>query len=162
MQSSVSWGGRRSSRACPVLVRSSGPADTHDIGIRLGKLLHAGDVVCLFGEIGAGKTTMIKGIASAFGINKRDITSASFTIIAEYDTSPPFYHVDLYRLEGDDDVFGTGVYDYLQGDGVAVIEWAERLDHVPDGAIRVLIEITGETDRTITLEGINEKDRNHL
>lgn len=141
-----------------MLLSSSGPDDTRAIGEKLGKLLKPGDVICLFGEIGSGKTTMVKGIASAFGISDRDITSASFTIIAEYETSPPFYHVDLYRLKGDGDVFGTGLYDYLEGDGVAVIEWAERLDHVPEGAVRVMIGISGDTERHIDIKGIDEKD----
>lgn len=143
-------------------LKSSGPEETISIGKRIGSILKAGDVVCLYGDIGAGKTTLIKGIASAFGIADRDVTSASFTIIAEYDTSPTFYHIDLYRLEGGGDVFETGLYDYLNRDGVVVIEWAERLDGVPEGSIRVSIDITDESTRTLIIEGFDEKDRNHL
>ena len=69
------------------------------IGFRLGNLLRPHSVVCLYGELGAGKTTFVKGIAQALGISDRDITSASFTIIAEYDSEIPLYHIDLYRLE---------------------------------------------------------------
>jgi tRNA threonylcarbamoyladenosine biosynthesis protein TsaE len=145
-----------------VELKSSGPEETISIGKWIGSILKAGDVVCLFGDIGAGKTTLIKGIASVFGIAERDVTSASFTIIAEYDTSPPFYHVDLYRLEGGGDAFDTGLYDYLNRDGVAIIEWAERLDEVPEGSIRISIDITNELKRTLTIEGIDEKDRNNL
>jgi tRNA threonylcarbamoyladenosine biosynthesis protein TsaE len=145
-----------------VELKSSGPDETISIGRKLGTILKAGDVACLYGDIGAGKTTLIKGIASAFGIAERDITSASFTIIAEYDTSPPFYHVDLYRLEGGGDVFETGLYDYLNRDGVVIIEWAERLEEVPEGSIRVSIDITDDSKRTLTIEGVNEKDWNNL
>ena len=143
-------------------LKSSGPDETISIGRKLGSILKAGDVACLYGDIGAGKTTLIKGIASAFGIEERDITSASFTIIAEYDTSPPFYHVDLYRLEGGGDVFETGLYDYLNRDGVVIIEWAERLEEVPEGSIQVSIDITDDSKRTLAIEGIDEKDWNNL
>ncbi|MEW6602915.1 MAG: tRNA (adenosine(37)-N6)-threonylcarbamoyltransferase complex ATPase subunit type 1 TsaE, partial [Nitrospirota bacterium] len=71
-------------------LQSESDAETRAIGRRLGGQLKKGDVVCLYGELGAGKTTMVKGIASAFGINERDITSASFTIIAEYNANVPF------------------------------------------------------------------------
>ncbi len=143
-------------------LKSSGPDETISIGRKLGSILKAGDVACLYGDIGAGKTTLIKGIAAAFGIEERDITSASFTIIAEYDTSPPFYHVDLYRLEGGGDVFETGLYDYLNRDGVVIIEWAERLEEVPEGSIQVSIDITDDSKRTLAIEGIDENDWNNL
>jgi tRNA threonylcarbamoyladenosine biosynthesis protein TsaE len=145
-----------------VQLKSAGPGETIVIGKKLGQRLKKGDVVCLYGDIGAGKTTLIKGIASSFGIHERDITSASFTMIAEYDTSPPFYHVDLYRLEGGKDVDNIGMYDYLGSDGIAVIEWAERLDDVPDGALRITIEIIDENRRKLYLEGFDEKDWNNM
>src|SRR4030066_2563449 len=105
---------------CPVKFHSRNEAKTKEIGRRLGEKLKPGDVVCLYGELGAGKTTMVKGIASAFGINERDITSASFTIIAEYNVSVPFYHIDLYRVSPDE-VPELGLRDYLEADGIAVI-----------------------------------------
>lgn len=145
-----------------MYLESSGPDETFAVGEKIGRVLKAGDIVCLFGEIGAGKTTMIKGIASALGIDKRDITSASFTIIAEYETSPPFYHIDLYRVEGSEAVFDTGVYDYFRDDGIAVIEWAERLDPLPDGAIKIGIDIKQDDKRSIRIEGIDEKNRHNL
>ena len=141
---------------------SSGPDETLLIGRKLGRFLKNGDMVCFYGEIGAGKTAMIKGIASAFGIEEREVTSASFTIIAEYDTSPHFCHVDLYRLEDDADVYDTGLYDYLDKDGVTVIEWAERLEDVPENAITVRIDIAGDRERKIVIEGLDEKDWNNM
>jgi tRNA threonylcarbamoyladenosine biosynthesis protein TsaE len=146
----------------PVRLRSESPESTFSLGEKLGKLLKEGDVVCFYGEVGAGKTAMIKGIASAFGIDERDITSASFTIIAGYDTKPPFNHIDLYRLRGGEDVFETGIFDCLGKGNVSVIEWAERLTEVPKGAIRVKIEIVSEDMREISIEGIDEKDWNNL
>ena len=143
-------------------LESAGSDETRAIGNRLGRLLSPGGVVCLYGDIGAGKTTLIKGLAAAFGIEERDITSASFTIIAEYDTEPPFYHVDLYRLHGGSDVEDIGLHEYIGGNGVTVIEWAERLGEPPHGAVTVRIDITGENERVLEIEGIDEEDWNHM
>ncbi|MGE5893726.1 MAG: tRNA (adenosine(37)-N6)-threonylcarbamoyltransferase complex ATPase subunit type 1 TsaE [bacterium] len=146
----------------PVHRKSSSPEETFSIGQKLGRHLGKGRVVCLYGEVGAGKTTMIKGIASAFGISDRDVTSASFTIITQYRTGPRFNHIDLYRVTGSREVFETGVYDALDGESVSVIEWAERLPEVPVDAIRVYFTIVSDSQREIRIEGIDEKDRDHL
>ena len=142
---------------------SKGPDETKDIGFNLGKLLKPGDVVGLYGELGAGKTTMVKGIANALGINEREIVSASFTIIADYDTIPRFSHIDLYRLEKDAEISELGLWDQIGGDGISVIEWAEKADRVlPEDMIRVRLKSVGEHMREITIEGRNEKSRDNL
>ncbi len=145
---------------------SNGPGETVRRGFALGKRLRKGDTVCLFGELGSGKTTFVKGIASALGIPERDITSASFTIIAEYvgtvNESPvPFYHIDLYRLHGAAELDSIGVEEYIGKDGISVIEWAERLGEV-EGSISVTFNIVAEDTREITIEGMDETDRDHL
>lgn len=138
----------------PVKFHSRNEAETKEIGRRLGEKLKPGDVVCLYGELGAGKTTMVKGIASAVGINERDITSASFTIIAEHNGTVPFYHIDLYRVEPRE-VDDIGLYEYLGRDGISVIEWAERAEkEIPDGSIKVRFNYAGEDSREIEIEGI--------
>ena len=135
-------------------LQSSSDAETIEIGCRLGKKLKQGDVVCLYGELGAGKTTMVKGIATAFGINERDITSASFTIIAEYNVSVPFYHIDLYRISPDE-VPELGLQEYLGADGIAVIEWAERAEgEFPDQCVRVILHHKEDNMREIEISGI--------
>lgn len=140
-------------------VTSSSPFETEEIGRRLGRLLKAGDIVCLFGDLGAGKTTMVKGIASSFGISSRDVTSASFTVIAGYPVTPPFYHIDLYRIESPDDLESTGIWDIIGGESVSVIEWAERLgDEKLVQSVRVYFEEPAEDIRVITIEGINEEN----
>lgn len=144
-------------------LQSRCPDDTERIGVKLGRLLNAGDVVGLYGELGAGKTTLVKGIASAIGVKERDITSASFTIIAEYDTKPPFYHIDLYRLEEVKDLEEIGLRDYIGGDGISVIEWAERAeDELPEKIIRVELKTIDKDTREIIIEGIDEKDWDNL
>jgi tRNA threonylcarbamoyladenosine biosynthesis protein TsaE len=110
-------------------------------------------VVLLYGDLGAGKTTFVKGMASALGLSERDIISASFTIIAEYESEPPLYHIDLYRLEHEDDLEAVGLYEYLGTDGIAVVEWAERLpEEAREGAITVRINFRGENEREIVVE----------
>ncbi len=126
-----------------------------EIGFRLGKRLKRGDVVCLYGELGSGKTTMVKGIAKAFGISERDITSASFSIIVEYDSETPFYHIDLYRI-GHNEVASLGLHEYIGMEGISVIEWAERAEQeMPDSSIKVAFKYTGENSREIGVEGIS-------
>ncbi len=135
-------------------LQSKSETETKDIGRKLGEKLKRGDVVCLYGELGAGKTTMVKGIASALGINERDITSASFTIIAEYDSGIPFYHIDLYRLTPVE-VLELGLQEYLGSNGISVIEWAERAEgEIPDKSIRVSFNYKEENCREIKIEGI--------
>ncbi|HBH61392.1 MAG TPA: tRNA (adenosine(37)-N6)-threonylcarbamoyltransferase complex ATPase subunit type 1 TsaE [Nitrospiraceae bacterium] len=136
-------------------LQSNSDAETKEIGHRLGEHLKRGDVVCLYGELGAGKTTMVKGIASAFGINERDITSASFTLIAEYNVSVPFYHIDLYRISPDE-VPELGLREYLGADGIAVIEWAERAEgEIPEQSIRVILHHIEDNTRLIEIKGIH-------
>jgi len=135
-------------------LQSKSDSETRDIGRRLGEKLKPGDVVCLYGELGAGKTTMVKGIASALGIHERDITSASFTIIAEYDTPVPFYHIDLYRVTADE-LPDLGLYEYLGSDGISVIEWAERAeDELPDNRITIRLHHTDDECREVEVTGI--------
>ncbi len=157
---------KTSSGALPVKLLSKGPDETFRCGYDLGKRLRKGDTVCLFGELGAGKTTFVKGIASALDIPEREITSASFTIIAEHtgsvDNAPvPFFHIDLYRIQRAGDLDSIGVEEYIGKDGISVVEWAERLGAV-EGAISVTFTIIAEAKREIAIEGIDETDRNNL
>ncbi len=144
-------------------LKSSSPSETEEIGQRLGKGLKAGDVVCLYGDLGAGKTTMVKGIASSFGISGRDVTSASFTVIAEYPVIPPFYHIDLYRIGSLDDLESTGLWDVIGGEGISVIEWSENLgNEYKKDVIKVFLKESGAAIREIVIEGIDEKTWNNL
>jgi tRNA threonylcarbamoyladenosine biosynthesis protein TsaE len=142
---------------------SNSPDDTRTIGYRLGKLLRPGNVVGLYGELGSGKTIFVKGIARAFGIQEREIMSASFTIIAEYNTVPKFNHIDLYRIERESELEELGLWDHTGGDTVSVIEWAEKVDHVlPEDTVRVRFKSLGNDTREIIVEGRDEKNWNNL
>lgn len=142
---------------------SKSPDETKEIGFQLGKVLRPGDVVCLFGEFGSGKTTLIKGMAKAFGIEERDVASASFTLIAEYPTTPPFIHIDLYRIKKDMELDEIGFWDHLSGDGISVIEWAERAGkNLPEEMIEIKLKSLNEKSREIVIEGKDAKDRDSL
>lgn len=142
---------------------SKDPDETKEIGFRLGKYLKPGQVVGLYGELGSGKTTMVKGIARAFGIRDQDVASASFTIISEYRSVPPFTHIDLYRIEREEELDEIGLWEHLGGQGIAVIEWAEKAGSgLPGDMIKVSLQTLNENVRDITIEGIDEKSRNNL
>jgi tRNA threonylcarbamoyladenosine biosynthesis protein TsaE len=141
-------------------VRTRGPDETRGLGLRIGKRLNAGDTVGLYGELGAGKTTITKGIAQAFGIAERDIVSASFTLIAEYPTTPPFVHIDLYRINTDEELDHIGLGEVIGGQNIAVIEWAEKAAQwLPDDMIQITLKTLSEDEREITVKGLYEKDR---
>lgn len=143
-----------------VRLRSNGPDQTFAFGAKLGGLLESGNTVCLFGDLGAGKTVFVKGIASALDIPEREITSASFTIIAEYTgklgNSPvPFYHIDLYRIRSSGELDSIGVEEYIGKGGIAVVEWAEKLGDMK-GCITARFHILDGERRDIDIEGIDE------
>jgi tRNA threonylcarbamoyladenosine biosynthesis protein TsaE len=109
---------------------SHSPAQTHRLGARMGLLLRPGDVICLEGELGTGKTHLVQGIGHGMGV-LGPITSPTFTLIAEYEPprpAPTLYHIDMYRLaEAEEEALALGLDDYLGSDGVCVIEWADRI-----------------------------------
>lgn len=143
-----------------VRIISGSAAETEQAGFRLGTLLKStagGRTVLLYGDLGTGKTTLIKGIASAFGIEKRDVGSASYIMVAEYETEPPFYHIDLYRFESHAAVDAAGIWEYIDTGGVAVIEWAERLSARPERAVEVRLTHVSENSREIVICGVDRE-----
>lgn len=145
--------------------RSNSPVETEQIGQRIGRDLRPGDIVCLYGDLGTGKTTLVRGIASVFGIPGRDVTSASFTVIAEYPGDPFFYHIDLYRINSSDDLDSTGIWDLIGGDSISVIEWAENLGEITGqerDIIRIWLSDCSDNAREIIVEGIREDSWNNL
>lgn len=124
--------------------------------MRLGCLLRAGDVVALSGDLGAGKTCFVQGIAEGLGV-RGPVTSPSFVLIAEHEGRLRLYHVDLYRLEDVEAIRALGLEELLGSDGVTVIEWGERAAPLlPAGTLRVRITFAGETAREVEFEGLPE------
>jgi tRNA threonylcarbamoyladenosine biosynthesis protein TsaE len=130
---------------------SSSPEETMAIGAAIARRLKPGSVVALRGGLGAGKTCLTKGIARGLGVAE-EVTSPSYTIVSEYAAAGhvPFYHIDAYRLNGDEDFEALGGGEYLNDQGIAVIEWSERIPGaIPRTAIAVEIGILGDGRRSI-------------
>ena len=104
------------------------PEETMQIGEKIGKKVSIGDIICLFGDLGAGKTTFVKGLAKGLKYNIKKVTSPTFVLMNIYEGRLPVYHFDLYRIEENAELVMIGYDEFLYGDGVAVIEWAERLN----------------------------------
>jgi tRNA threonylcarbamoyladenosine biosynthesis protein TsaE len=135
-------------------VRSDDPEATRGLGARLGRQAQPGDVVALYGELGAGKTCFVQGLAAGLGVQER-VASPTFILIAEYAGRLPLYHVDLYRIERPAEIAALGLEELIDGAGVTVIEWAEKAeDWLPARTVRVRIEGAGDEPRVIELEGL--------
>lgn len=124
---------------------------TRRIGARLAALLQAGDLILLEGDFGAGKTSFTQGIARGLGVGSDYITSPTFTLINEYDDGRlPLYHVDLYRLDDANQVRDLGLLDYIEGDGVTVIEWPERATGLlPSQFLKIILTDLTDTKRAL-------------
>ena len=132
-------------------ISSRSEADTVAAGRSLAGQLAAGDVVLLTGDLGAGKTAFVRGLAEGLGLDGADVSSPTFTLIQEYRGGRlPLHHVDLYRLDGRE-VDELGLDELIEGGGVVAIEWPERWKHPPVQALRVELRPSGETDRVITI-----------
>jgi tRNA threonylcarbamoyladenosine biosynthesis protein TsaE len=135
----------------PVELLSGSAERTRALAARLAAVAHAGDVVALFGELGAGKTEFAKGFAAGLGVT-RTVDSPSFVLMAEYRGRLPLFHLDLFRLAGPLDAVEGGLLDERRADGVTIIEWAERLgDLLPAERLDVRIEGSGDEPRRIRL-----------
>lgn len=136
-----------------VVLHTSSAAETIELGRALASQLSPGDVVAFEGDLGAGKTTMIKGVAAGLGVVDV-VKSPSFVIVTEYPGRIPVYHIDLYRLSENSDFGSIGLDSYLASDGVCLIEWAERAERVlPATAVRVRMSVEG-SGRRIELDGL--------
>jgi len=138
------------------------PGETVSLGRRLGKLLQPGDVVCLFGELGAGKTCLAGGLVEGMGAGKAAVASPSYVIVNQYMGRFPVYHMDLYRLDSRVDVEDIGFRDYLSGEGVILIEWASRIEReLPSDRMDIALSHVSATEREIkfTIRGRNYEDR---
>ena len=119
-------------------------------GQMLGSLLGPGDTVCLHGDLGAGKTSFSYGIALGLEVQEQYITSPTYTFVNEYQGRIPFYHIDLYRLKGPKELENIGFEEYIESDGVTVIEWAERVeDELPMERLSVYFSSLDDTSREI-------------
>jgi len=125
--------------------------ETLAFGERLGRLAVPGSVFCLYGELGAGKTLLTKGIARGAGVaDEREITSPTFVLIHEHEGRLPVYHIDAYRLHGAGELLDIGVDEYLYGRGVCIVEWADRAASIlPPDRLDITLHHCGPNERRI-------------
>ena len=142
-----------------MVVTARSAAETELLGECLGRVLDPGDVVALAGDLGAGKTRFAQGVARGLEVDSaQPVTSPTFTLLNIYPGRVPLYHFDLYRLAGDDDVAELGFGDYFHGDGVCLVEWAERLvTELPAAYLAITFAHAGEERRTLTFEPCGER-----
>ena len=123
---------------------------TEEVGRVLGAMLEPGDLICLFGDLGAGKTHFSFGIAQGLQVLDEYITSPTFTFVNEYQGRIPFYHIDLYRLKDPSELEGIGFEEYIDSDGATVIEWAERAEgDLPEDKLNVYLSDVSENSREL-------------
>jgi tRNA threonylcarbamoyladenosine biosynthesis protein TsaE len=133
--------------------------DTLAFGRAIARYLRPGDIVCLYGGLGAGKTVLSKGIAWGLGIKKEEVISPTFVIIRQYPGRITLNHFDLYRLDGLMDIAVLGYEEYLYGEGVSVIEWADRLEALaPQEFLKIELEVLGaQKGRLIRLTAVGKR-----
>ena len=141
--------------AVPLIVELLDLSATQAFGRRLGECLWPGSVIALLGELGAGKTHLARAIAEGLGIaDSRVVTSPTFVLLQEYAAKLPIYHFDAYRLCSEGDFADLGVHEYFEGDGVCLIEWADRVPScLPAEHLRITLTVTGSTTRQLQAEG---------
>lgn len=135
-----------------VKIVSQGVQETVSVGRKLGTLLRSGDFLALTGDLGAGKTQFAKGVAEGLGVDPSiPVTSPTYTLLNIYAGRVSFYHFDLYRLHGSEDVADLGFEEYFHGDGVCLVEWAERLqDMLPENHLLITMSHDGDDCRTLS------------
>ncbi len=137
------------------------PEETRALGRKLGEKAASGELFCLNGDLGAGKTVFVKGFAEGLGISE-DVVSPTFTILQIYESGRlPLYHFDVYRIGDPEEMDEIGYEDYFFGEGVTVVEWSDLIrELLPEDAVRILIEKTdgGDDERRITVTEYRHDD----
>ncbi|MBQ4040786.1 MAG: tRNA (adenosine(37)-N6)-threonylcarbamoyltransferase complex ATPase subunit type 1 TsaE [Oscillospiraceae bacterium] len=135
-----------------MTIISSSWEQTFNVGKELAAKLNPGDVIAFHGDLGAGKTVFVRGLAEGLGLDAR-VTSPTFTIVNEYDGKIPLFHFDMYRLSGSDELFEIGWEDYLSRGGICAVEWSEITeDAFPENTINIHIKKIDDNSREITID----------
>ncbi len=149
----------------PFDLTTSSVTETEQIGYSLGQLLRSGDVICLSGDLGAGKTAFARGIGAGWGALEQ-VTSPTFTLIHEHrqaTNNHALYHVDCYRLHGAADAWGIGMEDLLHGDGIVVIEWPENIEAaLPPSRLWITFAFLDDTQRHLAFHATGDRYRTLL
>jgi tRNA threonylcarbamoyladenosine biosynthesis protein TsaE len=151
--------GREAARFTARL-RSRSAAATRTLGERLGRLVRPGDVVALVGDLGAGKTQLVRGACAGARVPAAEVSSPSFAIVATYRGRLPVHHADLYRIGDEDELYGTGFGDLVGGEGVLLVEWADRIPAaLPEErlTVRLAHDAKAPSVRHLELEGVGTR-----
>jgi tRNA threonylcarbamoyladenosine biosynthesis protein TsaE len=141
------------STAKALKIISPTPQETERIGSLLGNMLIPGDVIALSGELGSGKTTLVRGLAQGMGFSGEEVASPSFTLVNEYEGYLPLFHIDLYRLRDAQELHEIGYEEYISEAGVAVIEWADRVRNaIPHESLWITLQYQGVEHREIMMQ----------
>lgn len=147
----------------PLVINTDSVDKTRQLAARFAEGLQAGDVISLIGDLGAGKTHFVQGIAAAVGVERDFVNSPTFVLIQEYEGTLPVCHIDAYRLADCDEFLELGADELLGGDAVCLIEWADRVaDVLPRDSITVRIDVTGETTRRFTFTAAGPRGKQVL
>lgn len=132
---------------------------TIKIGRIIARNLKSGDIICLFGELGSGKTVLVKGIAQGLGIKRDEVISPSFVLIRQHHQGKlPLYHFDLYRLKTASAILGLGYEEYFYDQGASVIEWADRLKYLlPQNFLKIELSYKSDTQRLLNFTAIGSR-----
>jgi tRNA threonylcarbamoyladenosine biosynthesis protein TsaE len=134
-----------------VEIVTHSPEETERLGEMLAELLPTGSVVALHGELAAGKTCLVRGMARKYARGEI-VSSPTFTIVNQYGENPALYHVDLYRLEAVSEIRDLGYEELFEPDGITVVEWAERAESLlPEKRLDIFLEVAGENERRLTM-----------
>lgn len=139
-----------------MVVISNSEKETIELGVKIAKVLRPGDLVALSGDLGAGKTTLVKGIAKGLGVKDyRYVNSPSFVLLKEYKSKIPLYHFDVYRLDNLKDIEDIGYEEYLGRKGVVVVEWAKKMSRIlPKRYLDIVLKIKGPEERVIKISKV--------
>ena len=129
------------------VIETESEKETEALGEHLASCLAPGDILALYGELGAGKTCLVRGIARGLGIDEGSVVSPSFTLINEYPGRVPLIHLDGYRLDSAEAFQELGLEDYFEGEGILVIEWAQKVPNLPEERIDIAIRWVDENRR---------------
>lgn len=158
--------GESNKGTCPLFsgpLFSASEADTARLGERLARALEPGTIVALIGHLGAGKTRLVQSVARAAGVDPREVSSPTFVLVQEYAGAAwPIYHFDTYRLPGSAEFLDLGADEYLQGDGVCFVEWADRVAGALAEDLRIELTAIAESTRKIVLTARTERGQRIL
>lgn len=126
--------------------------ETEYLGERIGQAVRSGGVLAMFGGMGMGKTAIVRGIARGMGLSA-EVSSPTFALVNDYGGRPALVHFDMYRIENWGDLYTTGFFDYLDAGALLAVEWSENIEGaLPEEAVRLTFERTGDNERIITVE----------